>query len=647
MRVLPRFAPLTVAVLLAGLAIPSIAGGQGRKAPAQKARAAAPPKLEMEPELRQRVDETLAEALAGRDALAQGTALAAQVDLGDAAAGQRVEEALAEDNWGIKRFALLITGREARPAFFPAMAKVLENTTSRPLGFDLLDMLPAPVRVKVLQQAIVATEQSLRQEVIQRMLGRGDEEAISVLEAAVAAPDPALRGEVFAGLPRLTSAAGVRYLMKLSGSPDAEVRRHAQDAMLQSKDPQVKPFLLQVLGKSKDLRIRVEAARALAAKGTRNEVLPVLRAALDERDTELRVLAMEGIAALGDRVIAAELRPLAVNPREDKAISTAALKVLGGTGDIANLETLRQALSMDYIHLRVAAVEAMGALGRAEAVPDLGGALRDGHELVRAAAATALGRIGGREIVPHLRDAVEREENPEVVQRIIEAMGRSGVEDGVMALQVLLVHPDPKVKAAAVNAMLEIGDPKTANTLLVVVDPREPEVMEAAIRAICLLDPKLGMIALKPNLRHVSLQLLHDLHNEGGPRATSFLEQFLVEGTQKQRSLALDLLLHRGAEGLQLVRQAAVANADSAIRRAALRSLLVREDSEALDVFVRGLEDSDDGIRGICVESLGLLGSAEHQQTLVKMLEDRAPSVRAAAAHGLIRLASQPAAPKK
>jgi len=640
----------SLALLLAGSSLLPTEAAAAPKVPPKKAapaKKAAPPKIELAPELLQRVQETLAEALASRDAVAQGMALAAQVDLGDPAALARVEEALAEENWGIKRFALLIAGREDRPSFHATIAKVLENTTSRPHGFDLLDMLPAPVRTKVLQQAIVASEQSLRQEVLGRMIDRGDAEGLAVIETLTNAPDPALREEAYSQLHRLTSAEGVRFLMKLMTSKDPEVRRRAETALLTSKDPQVTPFLLETLRKASDLRLKVEAARALATRGVRDEVLPVLKAALEERDVDLRVLAMEGIAALGDRITAAALRPLAVNAREDPRISGAALQALGGTGDVANLPTLRDALNMDYIHLRVGAVKAMGELRREEAIPDLATALLDGHTDVRAAAATALGRIGGKGIVGPLQGAVDRETDEEVRDRIIAALGRSGVQDGVLALQVLLVHPEARVKVAAVNAVLEIGDPRTAGTLLVDVDPREPAVMEAAIRAICLLDPNLGMVALRPNLRSASLQLLHDLHNEAGPKGNVFLEAFLTEGTLPQRSLALDLLLRRGPEGLRLVRTAAAGNAEAAIRRAALRALVVREDRESLPVFLEGFADADDGIRGICVEAVGLLGSREQEARLVAMLEDRAPSVRAAAAHALVRLGQLPPAPAK
>ncbi len=628
MRALPKTS--MALALVASMLVSGTVAGKRRK-----------PTLDMDPELRQRIRETLEEALASRDALAQGRALYALVDLGDTKARQRAQDALAEENWAIRRYALLITGREADKAFFPVMLRSLENPTTRPHAFVLAEMLPEKVWLEVMKQAVKSPDGGLRQEVLRRMVDRGDDRAMAVIAEAMGTdkrPGPH-RDEVLAILPKLTSKAGVAYLMKLTGSKDPAVRRHAQEALLASKDPQVTPFLERLLDRSKDLRLKVEAARALATRGVREGVLPVLKKALDERDVELRVLAMEGIAALGDRVVAQELRPLAVNHREDKRISTAALHVLGGTGDISNLATLREALGKDYIHLRVAAVEAMGELRRKEAIVDLARALTDGNEEVRAAAAVALGKIGGAEIVPPLRQAADRETSPRVRRLIIEALGRSGVQDGFMALQTLLVDPDPEVKRAAVEAILEIGDPKAANSLLVVVDPRFPKVMEAAIRAICLLDPSLGMVALKPYLRQVSLQLVHDLHNEAGPKGVEFLEAFLQDGTQEQRSLALDLLLRRGAKGLAVVREAAKSNDDKTIRRAAMRALMALNDRGSMDTFVAGCEDPDEGIRGIAAEALGLLGAKEHRDALLKLLEDRSPSVRVAAAHALVRLA--------
>jgi len=631
----PWLLTLTLLLLPAlAAAAPPRRGRRGKRKPAKT--------IELEPELRQRLEETLAETLAGRDALAQGRALAALVDLGDKAALARVDEALAEENWAIRSYALLIAGRQDRKTFLPAMLRSLENTRSRPHAFAVLELLPQPIRVKVFRAAIVSPEESLRKQIVQRMLDIGDEDAVQVLNTLVASKDPKLRQAGLDALPKMVSPAGVAYLMKRTRSKDKELRAQAQAALLQSKDPKVKPFLLTQLRKSKELRVRVEAARALAAKGSRDEVLPVLKKALEERDVAIRVIAMEGIAALGDRVVAAELRPLATNHREDRRISTAALRVLGGTGDLANLEVLRKALSLDYLHLRVAAVSAMGELRRREAVGDLAGALQDGNGEVRQAAAVALGQVGGPEAVPPLQAAVDRETEPDVRSRIIEALGRTGEQGGLMALQVLLVSPHESVRLAAVEAILEIGDPKTASTLLVVVDPRFPKVMESAIRAMCLLDPDLGMTALRPHLRRVSLDVVHGLHREAGPRGQVFLETFLTDGTQEQRGLALELLLRRGAKGLEAVRKAAGGNDNATIRRAALRALMAREDRGSLSIFVTGLKDPDDAIRGICAEALGRLGErAEHEPALLPILEDRSPAVRAAAAHAVIRLATE------
>lgn len=635
-----RLIRLTSLLLL--LTLPGLASAGPRRPGRGRPKPAPAKKIELEPELRQRVQETLVEALASRDALAQGRALAALVDLDDATAAARVDEALAEENWAIRSYALLIAGREDRKTFPPAMLLSLENTRTRPHAFALVELLPLPIRLKVFRGALQSPEESLRNEVIQRMLDAGDEDAIGVLASLLDSKDAKLREAGLQTLPKMGSPAGIAYLMKLTRSKDKELRPRAQAALLQSKDPRVKPFLLEQLHKSKELRVRVEAARALATKGTRDEVLPVLKKALDERDVDIRVIAMEGIAALGDRVVAAELRPLAVNHREDRRISTAALRVLGGTGDLANLEVLRRALSLDYLHLRVAAVQAMGDLRRREAAGDLAGALQDGSAEVRQAAAVALGMVGGPEAVPPLQAAVDRETEPEVRARIIEALGRTGEADGLMALQVLLVSPEESVRLAAVEAILEIGDPKTANTLLVVVDPRYPKVMEAAIRAMCLLDPNLGMMALRPHLRRVSLDVVHTLHREAGPRGQAFLETFLGEGTREQRGVALELLLRRGAGGLAAVRKAAGGNDDAAIRRAALRALMAREDKGALPIFAAGLKDPDDAIRGICAEALGRLGvRADHEPLLLPVLEDRAASVRAATAHAIVRLATQ------
>ena len=643
---------------LASIAIVAMVLG----AAAQDARAAKAPK--MDPELKLRITEVLTEALNSRDALAQGRALYALVEMGDKAAKTRAGEALAEENWGILRYALLLAAEGKKPAkgFQKSMLRAMESTTTRPQALALIAELPPGAADAVLREAL-GREASLRDEILDRMVDRGDARALAVIGHALRHKDAKVREAAQKTIPKVSGKEAGAFLMGLAGGrggkakkwrrgrskagrgvADKAVRDAALQALLKSRDPAVVPFLTEQLKSATDRRFRMEVARALAGRGQRDLVLPGLKEALDDEDTEVRARALEGIAALGDRVVAASLRGIATNEKESPRVSIAALAVLGGSGDIANLDTLRAALTTDHIHMRVGATRAMGLMKRREAIPDLARALVDGNRDVREAAAEALGLIGGPEVVPHLERSVGPEVDRAVRRNIIEALGRSGDPTGVQALQVLLASRDPVLMGSAVDAMLEIGDPSAVPTLLLAVDPRYPEVLEKGVKAICLLDEAQGQTVLTAHLLRLSLGFVHELNSEAGPRAVVFLQTIIEQGTPSQRELALTLLLRRGEKGLAIVRKAAKGNSDRGVKRSALQALASRADKPAFELFVEALTAADAGVKGIALEALAQFPEETKDEAvrakIEKLMEDRAPSVRVAAAHALLRLAS-------
>jgi len=606
---------------------------------------------ELSPELDQRIAEVLQSALDSRDALAQGRALLALTERGDKAVAGRAKEALAEENWGILQYALRIAALGKKPAktFMPAMLRAMEDTRTRPRALELCEELPAAVRGSVLEAAL-GREVSLRNEILARMVDRGDPEALAVISHGLRSKKKPVRDAAVATLGKLRGKAATQLLMDLVTGKDKALRKDkaikdaANVALLASRDPAVVPFQIDQLKKSKDAKLKLKIASALAGRADRDLVLPILKEFAEVEDPALRVAALEGIGKIGDRVVAMSQRNTAVNPSEEPRVAVAALELLGGSGDIANLPYLRQALATDHLHLRVGAVRAMGMLKRREAIPDLARALMDGNADVRAAAATALGVVGGPEVVPHLERAVVPETQSHVRKEIIIALGRSGHPSGVQALQVLFAYKNqPDLVGGAVDAMLEIGDPQAVHVLMLAVDPALPTVMEKAVKAICLLDEAQGTLALDAYLQRFTLDFMHALNTEAGPRAVVFLERFLVGGTPPQRALALELLLHRGEKGVAVVRKAAASNSDPGIRRSALQSLAAKGDRASMDLFASGLTDSDAGIKGLSLEAVSRLHEGELSDDLrgklEKLMEDPSPSVRVAAAHTLFKLA--------
>lgn len=265
------------------------------------------------------VREVLDEALAGRDMLARGRALAALVDMGDKSALKRAQEALAERDWAIRRYALQIMGERGDKAFFEPMLRSLADPVTRQSAFLIVGDLPPKVRKRVLLDAIRA-EAGLRDEVLRRLVEASDPPSIALLKVAVRSKNDVVRKAVFATFAKLRGAAAVEFLIGLVKGRDKVAGERALAALLELRDDvRVKRFLRNML-KNKDQSIRLTAARALAEQGDREFALPVLRDALNSRDVEARIDAIEGIIALKDRSTAASLRATALNPKEDERV---------------------------------------------------------------------------------------------------------------------------------------------------------------------------------------------------------------------------------------------------------------------------------------------------------------------------------------
>jgi HEAT repeat protein len=168
---------------------------------------------------------------------------------------------------------------------------------------------------------------------------------------------------------------------------------------------------------------------------------------------------------------------------------------------------------------REAAAKLCGALRLAEAVPWLSDLLADPDERVRAAAARALGRTGGRRAVDALMASAERfpaqrlavdiahaasdidldgllrsERRPHAAVVVALACGLRADALRFPRLVAIARDPtnEPEVRAAACRALGMIGDRAAAGVLRNLTSDANPDVSEAAARALRRYHPGLS-----------------------------------------------------------------------------------------------------------------------------------------------------------
>ncbi len=261
--------------------------------------------------------------------------------------------------------------------------------------------------------------------------------------------------------------------------------------------------LLEAALRAPDPHLRGTAARALAARGT-TEALPALVAGLAQAATAepidptgeleeagafeaaIASLVEPGGGPLADRVVG--LLEAHLEGASD-ALRLAVARLLGRFGTADHVPHLELLLLDPVAEVRRAAVEAVAEIAPAH-VEVLRCALADEEPRVRAGAAMALGKSGDAGVVADLA-ALSEDGDARVSGAALRALARWAVAEGSMTAReralVLLsigLARGGMAALAALEALTELGGSDAVALAFDVLTSPEPEVVEAAVACI-------------------------------------------------------------------------------------------------------------------------------------------------------------------
>jgi len=267
------------------------------------------------------------------------------------------------------------------------------------------------------------------------------------------------------------------------------------------------------------------------------------------------------------------------------------------------------------------------------------------QSIIQAMGAQAFFRPEGSEAKPgngNLPFRTLENEDPDQRREVIEDVLEEAVEGGLITSEsrrkdvlAALSDPNPGVRKAAVYALVEMGDPETAEALIPLLRDGEPEDRRAAAYATGRLAPSFGgevlMAALEdpqPEVRQAAASALAAL---GGAEAVPSLLRHMTDATQAVRMSAESALLRlaetEGAEPFLT----ALSSEDTRERTGSAKvagSLGLPEIGPALHAR---LSDECSGVRRYAAASLGTLGDEGAVPVLIQALTDPDPAVREAA----------------
>ncbi len=296
-----------------------------------------------------------------------------------------------------------------------------------------------------------------------------------------------------------------RTLIGLLASEDREARRWAAQALGLVKDPQAIAPLADCLGDGRS-EVRKAAAHALGTIGDAGALVHLDRA-LANRDPETRKTIVEALGAIGGENAANAIARGVED--ENESVQLAAVEALRKTGGLNAGFALRRALetgrrksvteaaaaALKEMKFTPATAEERAAV--AVLLGDFAAAAREGNAAVdvlnatlesrdsgrRGQAVAALGSIGAA-ISARPLARVLRDHDPKVRAAAAEALAAIGLP-AVEVLKECLESPDAAVDALAARALGRIGDPRAAGALAGAVARNRstqdsyPEPMEA------------------------------------------------------------------------------------------------------------------------------------------------------------------------
>ena len=350
---------------------------------------------------------------------------------------------------------------------------------------------------------------------------------------------------------------------------------------------------------------------------------------------------------------------------EDAEVRSAATIALGKMGFARSLLDLRKAVRDPVRDVRDGAVLALGMLGEPFAAEDLRGVLLDVKEQdrTRSFAAVGLGLLGGEEPGRALLDFLDPAADAKVVgglrrSPLTEASALTGLGMAGFAAAAPSIRKDydsatrfdPAVRAFGAIALARLADRGAIPSLLQGLDhARDPMRQSAAIA--------LGLLA-KPEDAAVIETLAKRLHEEkdvntrqfclmslsriGGDPAKAAIRKYLEKGPRIDLPLAaLAAALGKDREALPAVRKMFEAERQPSVKSGYAIALGLYGDLESAETMRKlALAQGESELRVACMTALGLMNdgaSAAPVRALIDTENDPAIRLGAATCLGLLQ----------
>lgn len=467
---------------------------------------------------------------------------------------------------------------------------------------------------------------------------------------------------------KMKAKKDIKGLFKLMLAETGDLKTQACEAIIASGAEAVSPLLDLV--KKKDVQSKERNLAGGLIKAIGSPAVNPLLAALDGKEDDRRLVALQALSAIGDprsgepilallertqnisfvsQLVAVTVAAKIMGVRAQDTIlayllddsSTFALikaqtvaQALGDIGDERSVQVLveftqpcfRDAGIETRPQTRGLAAEALGKVAgrlrnspaeREKAEAALAHLLKEYNPGLRAYACLALGQIIGHHISGPLIAALK---DPEPLVRSSAAFGLRGSmdPDKVEPLSTLLRDADKNMRLNAIEGLGSGGNAGAFAPLTDLLKDPDAEVREAVVKSLLFFPHE-------PEALQQAINCLQD----GDPRVRNGAVMVVATIGKETKEAAEQLLLR-------------LQDADCGVRTMTATFLNSFKEPRVVAALIAGLQDPEWIVRYTCLDSLGQIGTPEAVAGLKLGLQDPDPGIRQAAYEVLSKLEAAP-----
>jgi len=505
--------------------------------------------------------------------------------------------------------------------------------------------------IPLLLQALGDTDWRVRKTAVEGLVAFGGDDVTSGLVQRLSAEDNAgARNSSIEALAQI-GAAAVGPLLPLLDTRDPDVRKFAVDVLGDIRDARAVPGLLAKLNDD-DENVRVAAAEALGKLRDRRAVDALVGCLSSADQSWLDYAAAEALGEIGDE---RALGPL-MAALGRSSLREPVLESLGKIGNVSTLPPLINGLADPLRIVREASVAALAAVyrksipaDRAKVVDAVRAGITDralpfleelidtsGGDLQKSAVAV-LGWTGRPAAVPKLLALLRDEDMEEPVAHALRDMG----QECVPPLLARLGDDNVLVRRAVAMVLGEFGRREAEDALLSMLDDENGHVRGAAAESLGRLASRKAVEPLVKllqdeyeNVQECAIRALAAIGDE------SVLDGLLKDFTSWNAGMRRNIARLLGRFGTERASEAlafALKDEEPDVRKAVVIALDSIRGDKAVRPLLLAITDDDPEVRMLAAETLGKAGSAESAEALIPLLDDEDLWVRAAAARALGR----------